>query len=193
MLKFPIKNQQFVGPICIAVICIVLWIIEPLSSEYLALVRSELPRTHWWQFITANFVHTNTNHLLLNLAGVLLLWVVHGEYYKISNYLFNSLVLSFWVTFGIYIFSPTLSWYAGLSGVLHGLFVYGACKDIQHKIKFGWLLFVGIWVKIGYEQLFGADQMISDLIAANVAVDAHLYGALGGLSLVLMRIRLKQG
>lgn len=186
MLNLPIKIQQFIGPLCIAAICIILWFFEPLSSEYLAFNRNLLVNAYWWQFITSNLVHTNTNHLLLNLAGICLLWAIHGQYYNFSLYLAKVAVLCLWVTIGLYFFSPDLIRYLGLSGVLHGLFVYGAFKDIQHKVQFGWLLMVGVWIKISYEQIYGAEQMIMDLIAANVAVDAHLYGAIGGLGCILI-------
>ncbi|MEP4889643.1 MAG: rhombosortase [Aliiglaciecola sp.] len=165
----------------ITLICCLLWIFEPTTSEYLALQRGSLAEGNYWQFLTANFVHTNTNHLLLNIAGILLLWAIHGQYYTVKNYLIGIVLLSICVTLGIYLFSPNLVWYAGLSGVLHGIFVYGAYLDICNKVKFGWLLMLGVWLKVLHEQLYGADQMISDLIAANVAVDAHLYGAVGGL------------
>ena len=38
--------------------------------------------------------------------------------------------------------------YVGLSGALHGLFTWGALKDISSKTKGGWLLLIGVWLKI---------------------------------------------
>ena len=82
---------------------------------------------------------------------------------------------------GIYYFDPTLMQYVGLSGVLHGVFVFGAVMDINAKDKTGYLLFLGIWLKIAHEQFYGASTDVSNLIEASVAVNAHLWGALGGL------------
>lgn len=79
-------------------------------------------------------------------------------------------------------------WYAGLSGVLHGIFVWGAFCDIKHKVKFGWILMLGVWLKIAFEQFFGQDQHIANLIGADVAVDAHLYGAVAGVFFIFTSI-----
>lgn len=76
-------------------------------------------------------------------------------------------------------------WYAGLSGVLHGFFVWGAFQDIKHRVRFGWLLMIGVWLKIAYEQVFGQDPDLAKFIDANVAVDSHLYGALGGILVII--------
>jgi membrane associated rhomboid family serine protease len=71
---------------------------------------------------------------------------------------------------------------------LHGLFVWGACFDILNKEHTGWLLLIGVAIKLGYEQLGGDTQAIAELIGASVAVDAHLYGAVSGLILGLVFI-----
>ena len=68
-----------------------------------------------------------------------------------------------------------------MSGVLHGVFIFGALMDIKNKDKTGYLLFIGVWLKIADEQYSGASQDVAELIGANIAIDAHLWGAIGGL------------
>jgi len=84
--------------------------------------------------------------------------------------------------------------YVGLSGVLHGIFVFGAIMDIKSKDKTGYLLFIGVWLKIAHEQIYGASTDVSDLIEASVAVDAHLWGAIGGLlfSIIYLVLQVKE-
>ena len=65
--------------------------------------------------------------------------------------------------------------------MLHGIFVFGAILDIRYKDKTGYLLFIGVWLKIAHEQFYGASKQVSTMIDANVAIDAHLWGAVGGL------------
>ena len=65
------------------------------------------------------------------------------------------------------------------------IFVFGAIMDINVKDKTGYLLFIGVWLKIAHEQIYGASTDVSDLIEASVAVDAHLWGAIGGLIFVI--------
>jgi rhomboid family GlyGly-CTERM serine protease len=134
-----------------------------------------------WRLLSGHLLHTNGYHLLLNLAGLLMLWALHGRFYSIKNYIVLFLFCSIMTSIGIYVFDPTLIQYVGLSGVLHGIFVFGALMDINVKDKSGYLLFLGVWLKIAHEQYYGANVDVSNLIEANVAVNAHLWGALSGL------------
>jgi rhomboid family GlyGly-CTERM serine protease len=111
----------------------------------------------------------------------MMLWALHGRFYSIKNYTALFLFCSITSSFGIYYFDPTLIQYVGLSGVLHGVFVFGALMDINAKDKTGYLLMLGVCLKISHEQFYGASADVSNLIEASVAVNAHLWGALGGL------------
>ena len=75
--------------------------------------------------------------------------------------------------------------YTGLSALLHGVIIWGSIKDVQAGLFSGWLLFVGTWAKVIWEQIAGPSDSVSQLIASNVAIDAHLIGALGGTVLAL--------
>lgn len=136
--------------------------------------------------LTANLLHTNTNHLLLNLAGLSLLWALHGDAYRFWRYMMIMVLCALATTLGILLFSPQLIGYVGLSGALHGLFVWGAIDDIRRKDVTGWFLLLGVVVKIAWEQWQGASDSMATLINASVAVDAHAYGALGGLVCALL-------
>jgi len=134
-----------------------------------------------WRLFSGHILHTNGYHLLLNLAALFMLWALHGRFYSIKIYSLLFLFCSLTTSVGLYYFDPTLIQYVGLSGVLHGIFIFGAIMDIKTKDKTGYLLFLGVWLKIAYEQFYGANADVSNLIEANVAVNAHLWGALGGL------------
>ncbi|MDU0355165.1 rhombosortase [Paraglaciecola aquimarina] len=82
-------------------------------------------------------------------------------------------------------FAPELVWYVGLSGVLHGLFIVGAYKDIINHMYSGWLLLIAVWIKVLYEQFSGQNQQVASLIDANVAIDAHLFGSISGAIIVV--------
>ena len=118
---------------------------------------------------------------MLNAAAVVLLWALHGQYYNYKNYLIIFITSALVCGLGIYWFSLDITLYVGLSGVLHGFFVWGALMDIKHKEKTGYLLFVGVMLKIAHEQIYGASAEVELLINASVATDAHFYGAIGGL------------
>ena len=118
---------------------------------------------------------------MLNAAAVVLLWALHGQYYHYKNYAIIFITSAVICSLGIHWMSLDIALYVGLSGVLHGFFVWGALMDIKHKEKTGYLLFIGVVLKIAHEQIHGASADVELLIGASVATDAHLYGAIGGL------------
>ena len=179
----PFSPIHSTGPLLIAVLAVLAYFFEPLSGDWLAYDRYALEGWETWRLITGNLVHTNGYHLLLNLAGLLLLWALHGEYYRIGRFLKVFTWCCIGTSAGLYFFAPDLIWYAGLSGALHGLFTWGACMDIRQGLRSGWILLGGVTAKIVYEQVNGSSHDVAALIDATVAVDAHLFGALSGVVL----------
>jgi rhomboid family GlyGly-CTERM serine protease len=191
MFDLPTKSYQFLGPMIIVTLCLLLFITEPSSNQWLAYDRSLIQNGEWWRILSGNWLHTNANHLMLNLGGVILLWALHGDFYRTQSYLVTLLICCVGCSLGILLFSPQLIWYVGLSGALHGLFVWGAVLDIRHGLKTGWLLLIGIVAKLIWEQTQGASQQVINLIEAQVATEAHLYGAISGAIIVAIMVLLK--
>ena len=185
MFNLPVKSKYSLAPLLILLVSIVLALTEPLSSDWLAYDRSQLNNLQWWRMITGHFLHTNTTHLLLNIAGLTLLWALHGHYFKTFCYFMQFFVLCLGTSIGLYLFAEQMLWYVGLSGVLHGLFVIGAYFDIKNKFKTGWIMLIGVWLKVAHEQIYGASEEVAKLIAANVAIDAHLFGTTIGSVIIL--------
>ena len=73
-----------------------------------------------------------------------------------------------------------------MSGVLHGLFVFGSMSWIQHGFRFGWILLLGCAGKLLWEQTQGAVPFTESFVGGAVITDAHLWGALGGLFAALI-------
>jgi rhomboid family GlyGly-CTERM serine protease len=185
MLNLPLQAKYCTGPLIIILISIFLALIAPVSTELFTYDRQQLANLQWWRSITGHFLHTNTTHLLLNISGATLLWALHGHYYQVRHYLTLFFILCLGTSLGLYFFAPQMQWYVGLSGVLHGLFITGAYFDIRHKLKTGWIILISVWLKVLHEQVFGASEDVAQLIAANVAIDAHLFGVISG-SLVVV-------
>lgn len=185
-MSLPLRINQLGGPVILAIISVILFYTEPASGELLAYQRYAIEGMETWRIITGNLVHTNGYHLLLNLTGLLILWALHGNHYQIIQFSKLFIWCCIGTSAGIYYFSPDLIWYAGLSGALHGIFIWGSCMDIRKGIKSGWLLLVGVIIKLVIEQYSGSSEQVASLIDAKVAVDAHLYGAISGLSLFFL-------
>lgn len=184
MLKIanlPLARQHSLLIVLICLISSFAFIFDNQISQYLVYNRDLISQGEFWRIITGHFLHTNGYHLLLNLSAIILLWALHGQFYRYLNYTSLFFISALTTSFGLYVFSPDLQQYVGLSGVLHGVFVFGAIMDIHNKEKTGYLLFIGVWLKIAHEQYNGASIEIAELIGATVAIDAHLWGAIGGL------------
>lgn len=179
--RWPTALQQLLPVITVLILALLAYIFEQQLINSLVYKRELIAQWEIWRIFSSHFFHTNLNHLLLNLGGLLLLWSLHGQYYTIKNYFLFFISSSIIVSYGLYLFSPELSQYVGLSGVLHGVFIWGGLTDIRHKIMSGYLLVIGILLKVIHEQVYGAGQDIAELINANVAIDAHLWGVVSGI------------
>ena len=135
----------------------------------------------WFRLISANIVHLNTQHLLLNMLGLGLVLVFFSDHLKPLQWIALLLISSLAVTIGLYFFNPEIHRYVGLSGVLHGLFIVAAMVEIKRFPLSGWMLLVVLVVKLGWEQFNGAMPGSESMINGHVVVDSHLYGALSGL------------
>ena len=186
IVALPVKPQFSLGPLILAIICIAFFFAGQSMTDVLAYDRYALQSMETWRLISGNLAHTNGYHLLLNLVGLALLWALHGEHYRPVTFLKLFIWCGLGTSLGIYFLSPQLIWYVGLSGALHGIFVWGACMDILNKVRSGWLLLAGVAAKLLFEQLQGSSEDVASLIDASVAVDAHLYGAVCGVLLFVL-------
>ena len=179
--KFPLSKQHSIMVVVIALLSLIAFIFDNNLSPSLVYHRDLITQGELWRLLTGHIFHTNGYHLLLNLAALLMLWALHGHFYQIKQYSILFLTAALTCSLGLYFFTPSVTQYVGLSGVLHGFFVWGALMDIKNKDKTGYLLLIGVCLKIAHEQFYGASSDVSDLIGASVAIDAHLWGAIGGL------------
>jgi rhomboid family GlyGly-CTERM serine protease len=157
-------------------ICLVAQI--PTLQPWLAWDRNAILQGEIWRILTGNLTHTNWAHLLMNALALLIISFIFRAHFNAKRYTALIIVLSIGIGGGI--FATNMQWYAGLSGVLHGIFAWGAISDIRTKTKGGWLLFVGLIIKITWEQIYGGSASSEALIGARVATEAHLIGALIG-------------
>jgi membrane associated rhomboid family serine protease len=86
------------------------------------------------------------------------------------------------VGIGIYCFNPEYQPYAGLSGAIHGLIVAGILLTRDYPL---WVRIVAGVILIGKlinenNSYYEANDL-QMLIDVKIAVESHLYGAIGGL------------
>ena len=188
LASLPTTPQQISVPLLVLFISLISFLFDSSLSELLVYQRSLVTQGEIWRVFSGHFFHTNGFHFLLNAAAVVMLWALHGHFYTIKSYLIVFMVSAIICSIGIHWFSLDIEQYVGLSGVLHGIFIWGAIEDIKAKERTGYLLLLGVILKIAHEQYYGASEDVSDLIGANVAINAHLWGAIGGVIAVIILI-----
>jgi rhomboid family GlyGly-CTERM serine protease len=140
--------------------------------------RNALLGGQWWRLLTAHFVHLDTRHLLFNLAGFALLWGLFARSFTAVRWLWIAGSSLLAVDAGLWLLNPQVLWYVGLSGALHGLWSAGAWSQLRWRSPTSALPLLLLIAKLGFEHWRGGSAVIGDL---PVVIDAHLYGAVGGL------------
>jgi rhomboid family GlyGly-CTERM serine protease len=146
-----------------------------------------------WRWLTAHFIHVNWQHALINAVA---LWVVARLFapdLSPSRQLSTLVAAALAISVCLALLYPSIAWYRGLSGALHGLFFAGATiwliKARPRRFRQLWLpsaLFFGGWIKVVLEQPGGATTPYAEWLGAGVVPQAHLVGAACGTMLGLL-------
>lgn len=137
-----------------------------------------------WRLLTAHIVHLGWQHLLMNLAGLFLIWLLFGRLLDTPRWALVTLACALGVGVGLLLLHPGIEWYVGMSGLLHGMFVAGALASLAAGYRAELLLLALLAGKLAWEQLVGPLPGSEGLAGGRVVVDAHLYGAVTGLVVI---------
>lgn len=150
------------------------------ATEGFVFHRELITKGQIWRIVSGNFVHSNFPHLFLNLSGLWILAFLFIDSLLTKTFIFATLFLSLFIGICLFFFNPELIKYYGFSGVLYGLFVFGASQSILQKDYFtGISIIIIITGKIAWDQINGGNSSSEALIGIPVAIDAHLYGLIG--------------
>ncbi|WP_018693426.1 rhombosortase [Algicola sagamiensis] len=186
MLNLPLQPRYILPSLSLFIVIGVIFLFHETLRPMIGYTRELIDQGEYWRMLVGNFVHTNQNHFLLNASAILLVWALHAEHYTFIRYWALALFCALFCGLGLWLFEPQMTGYVGLSGALHGIIFYGAVKDITVGYRTGWLLAIGVFVKVGLENTYGASGQLEHLIDARVAVEAHLYGTIGGFIASIM-------
>ena len=189
-VKPPSLSRAEVIAIAIALLILLLQALpDPSPLEY----RNTNYAYEPWRWLTAHFIHVNWQHALINAVA---LWVVARLFapdLTASRQLWALLSAALVISVCLALIYPTIAWYRGLSGALHGLYFAGSTlwliKARPRGFQQLWLpsaLFFGGWIKVLLEQPGGATTPYAEWLGAGVVPQAHLVGAACGTVLGLL-------
>jgi len=177
-LSIAVRSPALLLAILVAVLCISLQFAG--LAETWRFDRENIASGAWHLLLTGNFVHFGSGHLFMNMAGFALIVAMVWQHFKAWEWGVVILVSSLFVGIGLYLRDPSIHWYVGFSGTLHGLIIAGSLADLKHYPKFAVPLLIIVIGKLAWEQIGGPLPGSEEVAGGFVAVNSHLYGAIGG-------------
>jgi len=175
---------RYYCPLLLTALCVLAGLLPDTVVELLQYRRSEIQAGEWWRIFSGHLVHLSWSHLAMNLLG---LWLIcqlfPGRRPATIHCLYRLPLLAVGTSLGLLFWSPEISWYRGLSGLLHGLLVLVLLQHRQRQPRVDTLLLSLLAAKLAWEQVVGALPGSEGWTGGAVVVDAHLYGALSGVIL----------
>ncbi len=108
-----------------------------------------------WRLVTGHFAHLGPSHLVLNIAGLGLVWFLVGGAWGALQWSFVAVFAVASIDLGFWFVDEHLAWYVGMSGLLHALLAAGILRQLREMpVELG-ALAVLLVAKIAYEQAVG--------------------------------------
>lgn len=152
----------------------------PLRYQREAILSGE-----WWRLWSGHWVHLGWIHLWLNLAGLVLSWLLVGRAFSELAWLIFMALIPLFISLCLLFWLPELEWYVGLSGLLHGVLLAGALRLYWRGQGDALILVLLVVVKLVWDFWQGAEGTEA-AIGGAVIVHAHLFGAIGGVLFVIL-------
>lgn len=140
MKSFSVPLKYLLMPLALTLLSGGLFMFQSQALPLLEFSRSAIADGELWRLLTGNLMHSNGWHLLMNVGGLLLATLLVGHLFSKRHFI--GLALSNGLAVGVLIYwlNPEINYYVGLSGYLHGLFIYGALFGLSQSISLKKLL-----------------------------------------------------
>lgn len=148
--------------------------------------RELVEQGHVWLMFSGHIVHMNWAHWALNMTGLAIVAFFFSTHASFKQWFSVVLVSACVINVGLWWWMPEIHSYVGLSGVLHGLFLYGALREIRFYPVSGYVLTAVLIAKLLWEFFNGAMPGSEDMTGGRVLTEAHLLGAIGGTAVWLL-------
>ncbi|MDB6002003.1 MAG: rrtA [Rhizobacter sp.] len=177
-----LKTHQ-IGYLIVLTTCVLLQlggnpVASALRYDYRGIVAGE-----WWRLLTAHFVHLGWAHCALNMAGIGVCLLLDSTPRTVVNQLFRFGLLAVGVSFQLLVFSPQITTYVGLSGVIYGMYVLLLVPRAQRGEWLGWVGLALVAGRVGWQLAVGSPASEEARIGGRIISQAHLYGVTTALAM----------
>lgn len=173
-------------PALLLVAALLLLVFGDAAREIMRYERTAIAGGEYWRLATAHFVHLGWTHFAMNAAGLLLVWLIVGGGYSAPRWCMAIVIIVAVIDAGLWLLSSEVVWYVGLSGLLHGMLAAGLAVELRRPSTETIALGVLLLAKLAWEQVSGPLPGSAAGAGGAVIVDAHLYGAVGGMVAALV-------
>ena len=143
--------------------------------------RDAFDTGEYWRLVSGHLVHLGFGHLWPNVVALAIIGLLFEDVFRNADWARIGAAAAAAIDLGLYVLDPEVSWYVGLSGVLHGYVAAGALALIMRGEKLGVVLAAGVAAKLIFEQVVGPVPFTAASVGGPVVVAAHLYGVVGAL------------
>lgn len=178
----PATPAVWLPPLLIVAASAVLEIAGAGVTELLRYDRAAVDAGQWWRLLSGNFVHLGWWHWFLNGLSFVLLLFLCPERLSARSWLLRIVVIGTGMCLCLHLFSPRLSTYVGLSGLVYGLFALGFGRQIAAGDRFAIACLAFVAARIVWELMIGAPASEEGLIGGSVVAESHLYGVLSAVA-----------
>ena len=162
----------------------------PGALAWLRYERTGVLEGQFWRLVSAHLVHADAAHLAWNLAGAALVWWLFATEFTRRGWCLVMLSSTAAIDLGFILFEPQIEWYVGFSGVLHGCMAAGLVAWLRRARD---PLTIGVTLvfaaKLAWEHFEGPLPFTSATLSLPVVVEAHSFGAIGGVIAALWLMR----
>lgn len=192
MRRDALPVQAWLVPGIVLLIALALMLSGDSGREWLRFDRGGIAAGEVWRLLTGHFVHLGVSHTLLNLAGLVLVWILVGRTFTWPQWLYVMAGSVAAIDLGLWFGATQLEWYVGLSGLLHGMLAAGIAGGLADRSYEALVLAIVVAGKLAWEQLVGPLPGSEASSGGAVIVDAHLYGVIGGAAVAAAIIRVRR-
>lgn len=153
----------------------------PELAAALLLDRPAVAQGQWWRLWSGHLLHLDLSHALLNLVALAVILMLAWRQPMLAELAVAALVAMPLLSLALLWLDPRLDWYAGLSGLLHGLLVMVL---VRRGDMLATVLLLLLVAKLACEWRFGSHGQQFEVVTL-----AHRLGAALGVLWAVVRWR----